>query len=641
MLRFPTRVATVLSMALLLAACGGGTGPKTLDVNFYPDLPGPDLQEETGTDAFSGRDTGDEEQVVVPTHRYEIIFLEDTSEPLQLLVGGKVPIRVKVIDYADPTPAIGVDLAYQITAIEDADQNPSDGDAYFAADQVQTDSNAVGSNEFNAGETPDRLYTITVSIPDTETEPKTLQVLVSKAPCGCANVSLSYEGGLPASALKAIEVHVFPSDYGCDKLFPEKPLPESIADRTIANLYGTTSFECLPAGSYYTFFAKAKRGTPGTTTMCPVASGCNDSAFLQPDTCKDLKLKLYLATMNPTGQYDSIDHFDFTNLVKQCAGGDTTMVKCVTGSGGDIGKSICCVLAELIKLFETPTVFIVDNLAEVAKQFLPGIIVDTVINIFKNALSKIIDDWILHHSPQFIQDFFKIGNDLLQIITNLEMLSDLMISKLQNDFSVQGTHFWYGIALYWKLGCDPKDPNYASCGRIQLSLKDLQNTQFPIDLLEGKFTASVADFDKLILNQHAIKLNYGKLVLFVLNELIIANLTGGKAHTLKEVVHMWLDCAAISQGVLGEIASWFGGSASDIEGVCNTTIDFLFGYVDVFLNALTLDTEMALQGNGLMIDKDCDLRVDEIINGKYVGYVQGSSVQQASITGDFHAIRKK
>ena len=55
-----------------------------------------------------------------------------------------------------------------------------------------------------------------------------------------------------------------------------------------------------------------------------------------------------------------VDHFDFTNLVKQCAGGDTTIIKCAT-SVGDLGQTVCCVLAEMIKFFETPGYTVVEG----------------------------------------------------------------------------------------------------------------------------------------------------------------------------------------------------------------------------------------------------------------------------------------
>jgi hypothetical protein len=229
---------------------------------------------------------------------------------------------------------------------------------------------------------------------------------------------------------------------------------------------------------------------------------------------------------------------------------------------------------------------------------------------------------------------------MMGTITNLELVADLLIAKLNNDYTVQGTHYWYQMNLYWKFGCNPSSPDYADCGKIELSLKDLSSDpNFPINILEGKFTANVSDFDKLYLNQHAIKLNYGKLVLYVINEIVIAGLTNGQAHSMMDLVFMWIDCNAFAAGVFGDLAELVGSTRPDVEQFCRSAITGLFGFVENFLGALGLDTELSLTGNARMIDDDCDLLVDSIVNGVYTGYVKGDT-SQALVTGDFKADRK-
>jgi len=199
--------------------------------------------------------------------------------------------------------------------------------------------------------------------------------------------------------------------------------------------------------------------------------------------------------------------------------------------------------------------------------------------------------------------------------------------------------------LYWKFGCDPDAPDYDQCGLIDLNLAEyIDDPAFPLNFLEGKFTAAISDFDKMYLNQHEIKLNYGKLVLYVINEVVIAGLTKnspeGPAHSMLELVFRWIDCAGFAAGTLGDILEAIGiGSQQDLEQACRTTLTGLFGFVEAFLNALALDTTLSLTGSARMMDKDCDLMVDQIINGVYTGYIQGDT-SQALVTGDFEATRK-
>ncbi|NOZ00465.1 MAG: hypothetical protein GXP54_01065 [Deltaproteobacteria bacterium] len=637
----PIKVALLIATLLLSTACGGGGTPSQgLDINYFDipggEVPNADVQAE---DADWPRDT---DASVPLADKFEIILLHDTSVPLNLSVGESFKIHAKVIDYAQASVAPNVAVTYEITKSTDLLGTPVDPDATLGALVAYTDEYGLVHNSFSAGDAGGIIYTVTLSADNAED--KSIQFVVTEAPCGCINTTLDYEGGLPPSSLNTIKVHVLPSDYTCDKLHPEKPIPPvSLGDKTITDLYGTTQFECIPAGNYYTVFATAKG-----PFSCVAASGCDDGVFLQPDKCRDVALKLYLVTLNPTGQYDCTDHFDFTNLVKDCAGGITDPLECVTSSGIDLGKQVCCVLYQLITFFDTPGTTIINLVLDLAKQFIGSAIVD-FFSFFADAVANVVTDYLLNNSPQWLQDFFKVGDDMMGIVTNLEMYSDLLMSKLQNDFTVQGTQYWTGLALYWKFGCNPSDPNYDECGKLVFSLDEAGNVisgatcegvTFPLNILEGKFTASIADFNKLLINQHAIKLNYGKLVLFVLNEIVIANITSCQAHSVKDAAKLWFDCGSVASGILGQIASWFGGTEQDVENVCNKAIDFLLTPVDMFLGALTLDTELSLQGNGVLVDEDCDLLVDQITNGKYTGQVQTSAASQSAFSGTFEAFRK-
>jgi len=619
-----------VSCLAFASACGNSSHPGTIDIH-YGDLPVQDVADVVADVTEGTRDVVQEE-LAPAQHRFEILLLHDTSSPISALAGEVFKVRAKVVDYAQGTPGAGVTIHYAITAVVDADGNPVDQfDGAFESEELQTDTDGYAGNDFHTVTNCGLKYTLELSLPGLDAEPKTLDLNIPCAPCGCANVQLSFDGSFPPTALVDFDIYVLPEAYTCNMLDNAAPAPVDaiIADRTIGNLYGTTSFDCIPAGSYYTLYGLGHRAG----TNCAVTSGCNEGMFLKPDTCADLTLKMYMATLNPTGKYDCTDHFDFTNLVKQCAGGDTTLLSCATGAG-DLGKTVCCVLSELIKFFTNPGETLIETIQTLAEQWIGSLIVDTVFNLFKDAVSKIITNWILNSSPSWLKDFFKIGGDMIKTITHLEMLSDLRLSKLNNNFTMQGDQYWHGLVLYWKFGCDPASPDYDQCGRIPLDLDALNDPMFPTTLLGGKFTAHLIDFDGLLIDQHAIKLNYGELVLYVLDDIIISGITGGKAHSLKEVAHLWLDCAGISTGILGQIASVFGGTQADIENICNTAVDFVTGFATNWIDNLSLDTEMSINGSAKLVDSNCDLAIEEITKGVNTGFVQGNS-SQAAITGDF------
>jgi hypothetical protein len=638
----PPGIWGLLALVLVPMACGGGSGQKPIQIDYGQDssiLEVPEVLDETSE--HGGRDTSREE-LPPNDHRFEIILLHDTSAPIAIASTESFAVRAKVVDYGQKVPATGMNVHFEIIEVQNFDGSNADTfDGSFEVQDVPSDYEGIAATLFRSGNGCDLKYLIEVSLPESDALPKTIELLVPCVACGCASVTFSYEGALPETVLRDIDVYVLPSDYSCDQLYPDRPAPEEgvLASRSVASLYGNTQFDCLQSEVTYTLFALGHRqGSP-----CVVTSGCTEGAYVKADECTDRKIKMYLATMNPAGLYDCIDHFDFTNLVKMCAGGDTTLLTCASDFT-NLGKSVCCVLSEMIKFFETPGLTIVETLVDVAKQFIGSVIVDAVAGLFKDAVADVLTKWLKESSPAFMKDFLTIGSDMMGAITNLEMMSDLTLKKLTSDFTLQGNQFWHGLALYWKFGCDPAAPDYKQCGRIELNLESLNDPLFPKNLLGGQFTANLYDFDRLKIDQHAIELDYGKLVLYVLNQIIIKGITGGKADSLIEVAQLWINCNAVSTGIFGQILSWFGGSQPQIEAACNSTISFLMGFLDSFLGALSLDTTLSITGDARLVDQPnadqwCDLQVDKITQGKNVGFIQGNSTQ-ASLTGDFECVKK-
>lgn len=632
-------VAGIMALAAVMMSCGGDDPSPELDIVYSQDEGVLDvIIPDEGTDE-SVRDNGNNTDTNVNQHLYEIILLHDLTVPQDVRVDTRFAILAKVIDYGLNQPAGDILLTAEITSINDAvNGNPANGDAHIETPNVMTGTeDGLGKIGFAAGSMEGVIYQVTVSMPDyPEVESKTINLRVFNVPCGCLRATMSYEGTL--TMLKDIEIYVLPEEYRCNNLSATREIPESavLASRTVSSMYGGVTFDCLASETRYTIFAKAG----GTTSTCVAATGCYEGMYIAPNICQDLELNLYSTIMNPAGAYDAIDHFDFRNMVKQCAGGDTSIMTCVVG-GTDVGKTVCCVLQEMIKFFETPGTTIMEGIRDLVGLWIGSLWVDMVYNLVGDIIANWLTDWLTNSSPDWLSDFFAIGDDMMGTITNLELVSDLLIKKLNNDQTVQGTHYWYGMHLFWKFGCDPDAPDYDTCGLIDLNLSDyIDDPAFPMNFLEGKFTAAVSDFDKLYLNQHEIKFNYGKLVLYVLNEIIISGLTGGKAHSMLELIFLWIDCRGFSEGTIGDIVEALGvGNRQDLEDFCRNTLTGLFGFLEAFINALALDTTLSLTGNARMMDDDCDLVVDRIIDGVYTGYIQGDT-SQALVTGDFNATRK-
>jgi hypothetical protein len=247
-------------------------------------------------------------------------------------------------------------------------------------------------------------------------------------------------------------------------------------------------------------------------------------------------------------------------------------------------------------------------------------------------VTNIINDYLFNNAPDWVKQIFSVGNDITSVVTNLELISELCLGKLQSSTSnhqAEGFQTFTGIALYWQ-GV-----------RYPFTIDQLKLTQFPLDILDGHYVAFIYKFNQMSIAQHEIGLNYGKLVLFAIDELILKNITGGKATTIEEAAKLWFDCQAISQGIIGDIADKIPGlDKSDVEQACNSVVDTLFGTVQTMIANLTLPTTLQLSGSCRLVDTTCDLKVEKLVDGKWSGTITGSGTTPASFTGDFSATRK-
>ena len=105
--------------------------------------------------------------------------------------------------------------------------------------------------------------------------------------------------------------------------------------------------------------------------------------------------------------------------------------------GGHTGARVA-VVDEIVLLFNDPGQFLLNQIKALTKNFIPAWVVDAAFGLFENELADIITGWMLNESPEWIQDIFVVGNDLTQVVDNLEMLATLQLSKLSNDYYIQG-----------------------------------------------------------------------------------------------------------------------------------------------------------------------------------------------------------
>jgi hypothetical protein len=201
---------------------------------------------------------------------------------------------------------------------------------------------------------------------------------------------------------------------------------------------------------------------------------------------------------------------------------------------------------------------------------------------------------------------------------------------------VAGQQTWIGLNLYWKLGCDKDDPNYDDCGKHSFSMEDLNATDFPMDLIAGQYTAMIS-YDKMVIVTHPIEINYGKLILFVINNMLLPAISS--FNSLTDLLYSIIDCAAIANGFVGSILSNIGVNPSTLEGFCNTAETFLLGPIEGLIGNLALDSRLRIHGQCRMVDENDDLIVDKLVEGQWWGHIEVNNQQGNEFQGTFEGER--
>lgn len=534
----------------------------------------------------------------------EIVLLHDSSKPLALVVTDQVLIRAKVIDYEQGGPAQDVAVTYTVL------EQSADGDGKLASSQAISGTTGEVAVWFKAGLTPTVTYTVQLSAENAA--PVTIDVRVSDTPIGDLAVNLSYEGPI---AVKNVHIRLFHGSYTCGQFNPINVPEDVLGEKTLLGV-GTNEeilFTDLPDGEKYTIVATAQSPTGSLA-----AAGCLDGVLVVAEDVNTVTLTMYLLTLNPAGTYDTVNIFDFTGAIP-----------------GQVGA----VIDEIVLLFNDPGQFLLNQIKALTKNFVPAWVVDAAFGLFEDQLADIITGWMLNESPEWLQDIFVIGNDLTQVVDNLEMLATLQLSKLSNDHYIQGVLMWDGIVLYWTYGC-PKvgDIDYdPACGQYTFAIEAFTNTAFPMDIVEGKFTGIIQDFDQFDIDNHVIKINYGKLVIFVLNELLLPALSG--ENNLTDAMISFINCSGIAASFSNGVLDAIGVNEQNIEDLCEDAITLIVTPVELILANLALDSQLRLQGHATLVDETQNLIVDHILDGVYVGHVEVDGQEGPEFDGIWEAHR--
>ena len=530
----------------------------------------------------------------------------------------------------DGSPAVGEPVQFELLHNDPAG-NP--GEAVLMAAEVTVDDVGLAQVEFLAGSVGDVDLTVQITASGAPQE-KHIVVHVLNYPVGTIEVSVDYDGPVTVGP---IDVYLMSGENRCPYNAIRVPMGE-IATATVPRVGETIIFGPFVEGSTYTLYARGIVHADGMETLG--AQGCFDGIVVPGGEAAKIPLQMMLIPMNPVGSYDVQNHYDFTDAIPGTVG---DVIRNIDALFNDTGNWLIDRIQDGIQLFASSVLGFVGDLLGRAVNW----VVD---RFFQDVLANAIDNWIDSSAPDWLKDFFVIGRDLLQVVNNLEVLSLMTFDKVASDFRLAGETTWAGVALYWRIDCEEGDP--PTCGRHEFRIEQLLDTEYPLEIVWARFGARVVPYNGLKLDQHDINLQYGRLILFVLNEMLLPRIANG-ARSITDALLNAFDCEDLARSMTGDDGVWgvclpdwafgqcIGVEDDDIKGWCEGAARLLGGMAADLIGGLAIDSRLTLAGECKMFEDNQDLLVDRLEDGTWTGTVRVGADQGNPFSGDWRGCRRQ
>lgn len=599
-----------LALAALLFAfgplgCADGSRPAE-KVVYIPDDPNrPITIGDMGTTPI-----GDAQ----PVAANGMLLVASMDDELTINIGSQVDLTVLLVD-AYGNSVQGQEIHWNYDPV-----NAEVGDAQLAALNSVTDENGETGVTFYASSD---VRDITVTAQGDRTRMVKFLIHVAELPTGGVEVHFDYNGPVP---LGNLEVYVVDDPAFCDTARFTSPPEGILLQGNAASVQEAVTLAPLVSDTSVAVMVRARLSSNGSLA----GAGCFGDVRIPIEANARLTVPLFLLPLNPAGTYDTLNHFDFSNAIPGTVG---DVIRQLVRFFGDENheRQIAGVLFDLV-----------EELVREAAGALGGFIIDVVRGWIEDDLNDIINNYIDNDGPPWLRSFFLIGSDLISVVSNLEVISEMQITKPRSDGTYDGSQNWIGLAFYWNLPCQGNpDPN---CGRHAFTMDQIAEGVENVNLVFGQFTGRIHTYNHGEIDLHTLDLQYGRLILFVLDNLILPAIADG-AHRLRDALLNLANCPGFANGITGgddclRLAGICVADRDTIEGWCSTVVGVAGDAAESIIGGLSLDTRLSLSGHMTFVEETSDLSVDTLTDGVWEGVIRTQADQGPPFHGDFHGTRK-
>lgn len=590
------------SLAVPAVSCSDDAGSSSQDETpDNPDNPNPPDQPDD-----PDLPEGPIDDPVMPEEGWKTILIPNMATDVEIANTGVSKLSVMAISIGEETAGEGVVGELIRWGIETNRESLSLGSS-----SSQTREGGIASVSIRGLGIPNDVTVVAQST----NAPKNVRfnVKVSDLPVGNLAVKANYNGLAP---VENYSIHIYDSkDFYCgyydpkvgvtaDALFP--PVDESFAE-----------FKGLSPTQNYTIVVNGY-----SAQGAKVASGCLDSGtqvFENQTTNVNVYLDTIDLSLNTT--FRARSYFDL---------GD------VANALGTVGQFVKYVT----DFADNPTQVLYDLLFDIIKEAIGGAVtggIDAVLKYtgLKDKLFNYLNGLLIQNKT-----VCQVGNFACQIrniIRTMEFMGDLEIQRA-GQVELRGHNAYDGLAVYWRGGCKTDSQgNYVdpTCGRYPLSTKQLDLPE-DIYFLEGTWSGSIANgYDKISIESHQLNLEYGKIAVFLINNVVLPKLAGG-AKNFPDAIAYWINCNAVGKWLSKTLTTCIGyrkdnGKCFGYElvvkpdqatGWCKSasnTLGNTLGFLTAMGELQKANSNVEISGTALVIDTNADNVVDDIHSGRWSG----------------------
>ncbi len=412
---------------------------------------------------------------------------------------------------------------------------------------------------------------------------------------GTLSVTFTYNGAVPVSQ---VTLSLLKAPASCVDFDPTAPLLEGVlAEKTTPGLDATLTFESHPLDTTYTLIATAQ-GPSGKLA----AAGCMDGIQLLSGEMGDTEvvLEIYLLLLDARGGYTVTHTLDL--------------------DGGTFAPADM-LLTEIETLYTDPAGTLHEKVRTIAlvnsglQENAPAFVA------FSASLQNAVDGWFATQTPAYLDALLAQGAGLGAALDGLTLTAALDLGGTAGDILLSGSWAWQELIVTW--------PGEA----LHFTPADLVSSSYPVYLSTDLFSASVANFDRLTIENHGLSLDLGALTLHLLHEELLPAV-GGPADILSLTTD-FADCGAIVATMTPSAITGITLTTEIVEGMCQSAVNSLVGDLEDAVEMLQVESEVKVKGTCILVDADDDLEVDALVDGLWDGDVMVDGEEATPLTGTF------